>query len=164
MWRRLAAASTLIALVCGVAGLVTVKTATAQHRTATAACSSGIVFGAIPTWARSGFSGTPKMHYALGHGHSIVGLLFAYPLSSPPARREDNKILWISQKPDTSGAALHIKAVRMIGTRQVGTPVRRVVAHGPGPSIINLPKSGCWRFALAWAGKQDMLDLRYIAG
>lgn len=162
--RRLAAAFTLIAVASGIAGLVAVKAATARHQTSLAACSSGSTFGALPTWARSGFSGTPKMHYVLGHAHSIAGLLFAYPLSSPPPKGQDNKILWVSQKPDTSGAALHIKAVRMIGTRQVGTPFRRTVAHGPGPSTINLPKSGCWRFTLAWAGKQDTLDLRYMAG
>lgn len=151
-------------LACSVSGAVAVKAGTVQHQAATSSCSSGATFGAIPVWARSGFSGSAKMHYVLGHGHTIAGLLFAYPLSSPPPTGEDNKILWVSRQPDTSGASLHIKAVRMIGTRPVGTAVRRTIAHGPGPSIINLPESGCWRFTLSWAGKQDTLDLRYLAG
>jgi hypothetical protein len=160
--RRPAAASIFI-VGCIFASFVVVNSATARQQAATA-CSSSITFGAIPTWARSGFSGSQKMHYVLGRRRSIAGLLFAYPLSSPPSQGEDNKILWVSKRPDASGAALHIEAVRMIGTREVGKRVQRVVAHGPGPSIINLPHAGCWRFTLAWAGKQDTLDLRYLAG
>src|SRR5690242_1039812 len=150
-------ASAVAALACVVGGAQGVKAAS------TSSCSSGATFGSIPVWARSGFSGSTKMHYVLGRGHSIVGLLFAYPLSSPTPAGMENKILWVSRQPDTSGANLHITAVRMIGARLIGTPVRWNVLHGPGPSIVDLPEAGCWRFTLSWAGKHDTLDLRYIA-
>ena len=39
----------------------------------------------------------------------------------------------------------------------------RTVAGGPGPSIINLPASGCWRLTLRWSGRADSLDLAYAA-
>jgi hypothetical protein len=143
-------------------GLVAVKAALA-HSHVTVPCAPRVTFGVIPRWARSGFSGSPKMRYALGRDHEIAGLLFAYPLESPPPPGQDNKILWVARHPDTSGADLHIHAVRMVGARPVGAPVRQVVARGPGPSIINLPKPGCWRFTLSWAGNVDALDLRYVA-
>jgi len=34
---------------------------------------------------------------------------------------------------------------------------------GPGPSIINLPVAGCWRFRLRWSGRTDTIDLRFVA-
>jgi hypothetical protein len=39
--------------------------------------------------------------------------------------------------------------------------VSRTVLGGPGPSIINLPASGCWRLTLRWSGRVDSLDLDY---
>jgi hypothetical protein len=33
---------------------------------------------------------------------------------------------------------------------------------GPGPSIIDLPRAGCWRFTLHWARSVDELDLAYV--
>ena len=160
---RLAIAGGVIGLVCTFGGNAGVGAATARHEAADA-CASGITYGVIPVWARSGFTGTPKMHYVLGHGRKVVGLVFAYPLSSPPPPGQGNKILWVAHTPDASGAALHLKAVRMLGTRTVGASVRRVVAGGPGPSILNLPKPGCWRLTLSWAATQDTLDVRYLAG
>jgi hypothetical protein len=59
----------------------------------------------------------------------------------------------------------------MQGATSVGTPVARRVPGGPGPSIIDLPAAGCWRFTLTWRpegatapGKTvtDTLDLRYV--
>jgi hypothetical protein len=40
-------------------------------------------------------------------------------------------------------------------------PVRRTVAGGPGPSIVDLPAAGCWRLALTWSGHTDTMDLVY---
>jgi len=44
------------------------------------------------------------------------------------------------------------------------------VGGGPGPSIIDLPATGCWRFTLTWStfglssgpSFRDTLDLRYV--
>jgi len=37
------------------------------------------------------------------------------------------------------------------------------VPGGPGPSIIDLPVSGCWTLHLRWPGYADELKLRYVA-
>jgi hypothetical protein len=72
-----------------------------------------------------------------------------------------NKILWAARR--ANGTALWIRARRMAGSDRVGAPVSRVIAGGPGPSIVNLPAPGCWRLTLRWAGETDTLDLEYVA-
>jgi len=47
----------------------------------------------------------------------------------------------------------------MDGVRKVGPQVARRVGGGPGPSIINLPATGCWPFTLRWSDHTDRLDL-----
>jgi hypothetical protein len=126
------------------------------------ACASHVSFGVIPAWARAGFSEPkPSMPYAIGRRGRIAGLIFGYPLSSPPDARRANKILWVERQPSNAPTALRIHAQRMHGVVAVGKPVPRVVTGGPGPSIINLPAPGCWRFTLTWSGRSDTLDLVY---
>jgi hypothetical protein len=162
MWGRLAIAGAVAGFGFGVGGFVAVRAAsTANH--AAEPCAARVTLDVIPRWARSGFSGSVRMPYALGREKEIVGLLFAYPLKSPPPPGQGNKILWVARRPEKSRANLRIQAVRMVGSRPVGAAVRRVVAGGVGPSIINLPRPGCWRFTLSWAQGQDTLDLRYLA-
>jgi hypothetical protein len=98
--------------------------------------------------------------HVLGRSGAIVAILFATPLESPPATDHNNKILWVTRKQFDFGD-MQIRAQRMRGTARVGAPVTRRVAGGPGPSTINLPASGCWRFTLAWKSGRDTLDLRY---
>jgi hypothetical protein len=95
----------------------------------------------------------------LGRSGRIVAILFAYSLISPPPRNHNNKILWVARR--ANGTALRIRAQRMIRSIRVGALVSRVIAGGPGPSIINLPEPECWRLTLRWAGQTDALDLRY---
>ena len=82
---------------------------------------------------------------------NILAILWADPLLSPPAKNHNNKILWVSRVSTVPGSDLRITAQRMIGTTAVGTPAYRSVMGGPGPSIINLPASGCWQFQLRWS-------------
>jgi len=51
----------------------------------------------------------------------------------------------------------------MEGPQLVGPTVERVIAAGPGPSIVDLPQAGCWRLRLTWSGAIDTLDLVYRA-
>ena len=126
-----------------------------------APCAPHVVDGVIPSWAQAGFSPpNPTMHYALGSSGHIVALLWAFPLESPPPATHSNKILWVSRLPN-SGSALLISAQQMVGSRPVGRLVHRQIMGGPGPSIINLPTVGCWRFSLRWSGHSDHLDLDY---
>jgi len=153
----------LVALPGLLAALCADLPASAAQRTATP-CAAGIDRGVLPVWARTGFSdAAPRVAHVVGRSGDIVAILFALPLSSPPAQTHGNKILWVSRRSAVSGSPLHIRAQRMSGGRPVGKPVSRTVAGGPGPSIIDLPAAGCWRMALNWSGRSDSLDLRYAA-
>ena len=88
------------------------------------------------------------------HGE-IVAVVFGYPFHAPPLADRGNKILWVART--SSGAALKIHAT-LNGSRPA---VDREVAGGPGPSIIDLPRAGCWTFKLSWSGYQDGLAIPY---
>jgi hypothetical protein len=110
--------------------------------------------GVLPEWARTGFSDPrPRMPHVLGDDGRIVAIIFGDPLVAPPGERA-NKILWVPRTPLQRYGALRISARR--GDRVV----RRTVAGGPGPSIVDLPQ-GCWHLTLRWADEADSLVLRY---
>lgn len=126
-------------------------------------CDARVAFGVLPAWARAGFSDPrPRIAHVVGRDGRIAAILFGYPLLSPPARAHANKILWVAQA-TTQSSTLRISAQRMDGIHTLGRPVVRLVGGGPGPSIINLPAAGCWRFTLRWSGRTDSLDLDYGA-
>jgi hypothetical protein len=133
-----------------------------DHPATVLACRSEVRIGVLPVWTRAGFSqARPRMRYELGASGRIAAIPFG-PLTAPPTASHANKILWVSHvSPTAPGVSLRILAQRMTGVRQDGTPVVRVVSGGPGPSIINLPSPGCWRFTLRWSGWTDQLDLQY---
>ena len=134
----------------------------ARSATPTTPCAPHAVVGAIPSWAQGGFSQpNPSMPYELGASGHIVALLWAFPLQSPPPVTHTNKILWVSHVP-VNGSPLLISAQRMVGSHPIGRAVLKQVPGGPGPSIIDLPAPGCWRFALHWSGHVDSLDLNYV--
>lgn len=147
--------------------ILLVSAGVSQAATTTAsACRSDVHISVVPPWARTGFSAAkPRMPYALGKSGNIVAILWAShnALVSPPLKDRNNKILWVARAPLPEGkvTTFYIRAQRMVGTHDVGTPVSRRVQGGPGPSIINLPAAGCWRLALHWAGLSDSLDVRY---
>ena len=150
-----AALSALVLAGCGSSG---------RHPNRVAACASEVRTGVLPQWARAGFSDPrPRMPYEVGRGGDIAALVWGFPLLSPPPRTHNNKILWVSRVTTRPSSNLRIAAQRMQGTRPIGTPVSRTVNGGPGPSIIDLPKSGCWRLTLRWSGRVDSLDLDCVA-
>jgi hypothetical protein len=57
------------------------------------------------------------------------------------------------------GDRLTVKA-SLAGTHEVAT---RSIAGGPGPSLVDMPKPGCWKFSLSWPGHSDSLDIEYLA-
>ncbi|MGA9762685.1 MAG: hypothetical protein WBQ14_09700 [Gaiellaceae bacterium] len=133
-------------------------------RVTTRACNPHVLRGTLPVWARGGFH-PPTQHvpHVVGASGKITAILFAYPLRSPPPRDHRNKILWVARVTPNLGADLLISAQRMTGQTKVGSPVERTVKGGPGPSIINLPAAGCWRFSLRWGSASDSVDLAYVA-
>lgn len=156
--RRALPAAALCVLVLGGCG------GSEHARSRVSACASQVETAVLPQWARGGFSDPkPTMPYELGRAGDIAALVWSFPLLSPPPRTHSNKILWVSRVQTRPGSNLRIAAQRMQGSRPVGTPVSRTVFGGPGPSIINLPASGCWRLTLRWSGRLDSLDLDYAA-
>ena len=101
------------------------------------------------------------MPHVLGEAGNIVAILWARrdALHSPPLQDRSNKILWVSRIPLTGPDPLVIKAT-LAGSARTATVS---VPGGPGPSIIDLPKSGCWTLHLSWSGHTDELKLRYVA-
>ena len=123
-----------------------------------ATCVANVPSRLLPQWARGGFSeAEPRMPYVLGTRGDIAAILFGNPLAAPPRRDLSNKILWVSRVSAASGDPLIVDA-RLDGSQ---TTVRRTVPGGPGPSIIDLPQSGCWHLTLTWSQHTDTLDLRY---
>jgi len=151
----------VLALAVG-ATMVAAAPGTSSSRLPAIPCEAQVQMGALPTWARGGFS-DPRIPHVVGRSQRIVAILFGYPLRSPPRRQRRNKILWVPRRtPDAS--PLWIRARRMSGYTPIGSPVNRKVSGGPGPSIINLPTPGCWRLRVRWSGRADSLDLRYRQG
>jgi hypothetical protein len=129
-----------------------------------APCAAAVHHDVLPVWMRAGFSGgKPRIPYVLGKRGAIGGVLFGFPLDAPPAEHKNNKILWVPRRPSTSVAALWIKLQQMYGSKPVGSPVRRIIPTGPGPSYVDAPSVGCWRLTLSWSGRRDTLDLVYVA-
>ena len=165
-----AAVSSVVVIAIGVSAIVVLSHAhraglpAARQGPGTGAplvCRPQVRDGVLPAWARGGFSSPrPRMPYALGVSGRIVAIIWG-PLDSPPAPDVNNKILWVSRVSSSPGRGLSIEAQRMVGSKRLGAPVNRTVAGGPGPSIINLPSPGCWRFTLHWSGWTDHIDIRY---
>jgi hypothetical protein len=170
-WSRFApltAATAVLVVVAGVA-LITVDIGSVQTRAASprpavgnappiASCTAEVPSRVLPQWARRGFTDAePRMPYVLGADGDIAAILFGSPLAAPPRRDLSNKILWVSRVPSDAADPLVVEA-RLDGSETV---VTRTVAGGPGPSIIDLPDSGCWHLTLRWSGHTDTLDLRY---
>jgi hypothetical protein len=108
-------------------------------------------------WARSGFTPPDQsVPYVLGTKDQIVGVLFGYPLRSPPRPDRANKILWVSRS-TAQRDPLKIQATLTGSTRRTS----RQVYGGPGPSIIDMPSAGCWIFRLSWSGRTDTVAVPY---
>jgi len=155
----------------GAAAAVVVVVLTAGCTAATPApapppCASEVRRDVLPEWARAGFSepSPSGIPYVLGDRGSILGVIFGHPLTAPPASEgRANKILWVANpaadpSPDAAApSGMRIDA-RLAGSTEV---VRQEVPGGPGPSIVDLPRPGCWQLTLTWSNHTDTLDLRY---
>ena len=110
-------------------------------------------------WARGGFTGDgSSFRHVEGLRGEAVGVVFGYPLTSPPRPSRANKILWVAQT--RTAGRLTIEA-QLGGS---GPVVTRDVGFGGGQSVIDLPKPGCWRMTLRWDDRRtDTVDLPYVA-
>ncbi len=130
-----------------------------------AGCQVNVPSRVLPTWARTGFSDPqPRAPYVLGQRGDIIAILFGQPLTAPPAGDHNNKILWVSGPQIDGTTTTAPPDLRIVATLADGTEtVTRTVAGGPGPSIVDLPRAGCWHLTLRWSGHTDSLDLAYAA-
>jgi hypothetical protein len=121
-------------------------------------CATSVRTGPLPEWARGGFTGDgSSFRHVEGLHGLVVGVLFGYPLSSPPRPDRANKILWVARQP--------VEARLTISARRDGSgpPVEREVGFGGGQSIVDLPSAGCWRLTLTWGDHlTDVVDLPYV--
>jgi hypothetical protein len=86
----------------------------------------------------------------------VIAVPLGWPLRDKQPEGRANKVLWIANI--GGGGPLVIQARREADT----DTVRREVAGGPGPSIIDLPGKGCWQLDLSWPGGEDRVYLRYL--
>ncbi|MDH6464698.1 hypothetical protein M2302_004899 [Micromonospora sp. A200] len=129
---------------------------------AASGCGSPVETGVLPDWADAGFSGEARIPHVFGAKGEIVAVLFGHPLALRRDEGPTNKILWVAKlaatSPDPASPATLAITATLDGT---DTRVTREVAGGPGPSIIDLPRAGCWHLELHWSGHTDTMDLVY---
>ena len=104
-----------------------------------------------PLWAQGGWnhvSGTPwGVPWALGSGGQAVAFVFAGQLvagSSPRVDGTNNKVLWVAKGSVTNFV---VEGIPPGGTQPV-------VSVNGGPSIVDVPSAGCWKFRLTWGASQ----------
>ncbi|WP_410809038.1 hypothetical protein [Micromonospora sp. 067-2] len=156
------ATPTGVAATAGAATSAAVAAGAATTAGAATGCGSRVETGPLPEWANAGFSGDAGTPHVLGARGEIVAVLFSHPLAQVRQDGSTNKILWVSRpatspSDSTSSANLTITAT-LDGT---DTKASREVVGGPGPSIIDMPRAGCWHLELRWAGHTDTIDLVY---
>ncbi len=130
---------------------------TALATTPDAKCAYAPSKGALPTWARSGFSPPyDSWPYVTSKSGHIVGVLFGAPLhaGTPAATQAQNKILWVPDEP--SAGELTVEG-HLVGTN-TNVDIGDISF---GPSYVNVPLAGCWRFTLHWIGGTDSIDIVY---
>lgn len=125
-------------------------------------CGSPIATDALPDWADAGFRGDARVPHVFGAGGEIVAVLFGNPLRVTRVDGSANKILWVARTESTPADATASTDLTITATLDGSdTRVTREVAGGPGPSIVDLPRAGCWHLDLRWSGGQDTMDLVY---
>lgn len=159
-WGRLLLGTVL--LLAGCAGAQRAAPAADGDSTTPTGCAARVETGALPDWADEGFHGDSRMPHVFGARGEIVAVLFGHPLAQVRPDASSNKILWVARPATTSPAAGASTTLEIIATLDgTDTTVTHEVAGGPGPSIIDLPRAGCWHLDLRWAGRTDTMDLVY---
>jgi hypothetical protein len=104
-----------------------------------------------PVWAQGGWNvakGQPwAVPWALGSGGQAVAFLFARQLVagvSPRVDGTDNKVLWVAKGGYSNFV---VEGIPPGGTQAL------VTVNG-GPSIVDAPSAGCWKFQLTWGPAQ----------
>lgn len=164
-WSRLLLGSVVLLAGCTTTGRSATPVSaptTAAAASAATGCGSRVETGPLPDWADAGFSVDARIPHVFGSKGEIVAVLFGYPLAQARDDGSNNKILWVS-RPATTSSDTRSSATLAIDATLDGTDTRvtREVTGGPGPSIIDMPRAGCWHLELRWSGRTDTMDLVY---
>lgn len=128
---------------------------------------ASIHHGPPPGWTAAAWANSsPGLHipYALASGNAAAAFFFAPALRAGHPTNPTNKILWIVRYP-RDGTPLELDA----RSATAGTPTVRLrfpANSSPGeiyPSIVDLPRPGCWTLALHWATHMATLDVQVHA-
>jgi hypothetical protein len=125
---------------------------TAKPQVLAGGCAGTVVTQADPpAWALGGFAQATGTRWTLpwapGTGGDAVAFLFARQLvagASPRVDGTNNKVLWVA-KGNPSNFVVE-------GTPPGGT--LPVVTVNGGPSIVDAPSPGCWKFRLSWGSSR----------
>jgi hypothetical protein len=119
---------------------------------------SAVTKDALPAWARTGFRGDGSgVPHVFSEHADLIAVLFDYPPVASADPNVANKILWVSRLPQQPMQPLTVKAA-LDGAK---ISVVREITGGPGPSMVNLPKAGCWHLTLSWSGHTDAMVLKF---
>jgi hypothetical protein len=114
-----------------------------------------------PEWTAD--AGVGPASYVLSHEENLVGILFADPLrGGPDMTNPSNKILWIVREP-RHGTPLRL-TLRAMDGQGPAVETEEPANSSPGeiyPSIVDVPRPGCWSVTAAWAGQKATLELLY---
>jgi hypothetical protein len=123
------------------------------------ACAGTVLTEAEPpVWAQGGWShvkGTPwPVPWAMAKPGDAVAFMFAGELvagSSPRSNGSSNKVLWVMEDP-----LAFVVEGRPLGQAQP------VVTVAGGPSIVDVPTSGCWTFDLIQGTRTSVVNLQVL--
>ncbi len=123
-----------------------------------------VLNGGIPTWLdEAGAHNNPGgLPYVLASPAHAAGFLFGYPLSASRRQGPSNKILWVVGLP-RNGSSLEISG-HPLNALSPSVHVTQAANSSPGeiyPTIVDVPKVGCWHFDLVWSGNTTSVDLMY---
>lgn len=122
--------------------------------------------GAIPDWIDEAAGHNPPrgLPFVPAVPPIAAAFLFGHPLRAGHPKSSANKILWVVRG-DRKGMPLGIDG----HPRRSPAPtvhLSQPANAGPGgiyPSIVDVPKAGCWQFTLQWASGRAEIDLEYRA-
>jgi hypothetical protein len=124
--------------------------------------------GRLPQWTTPAFSdsspGPTPWPAAISDRGTVAAVVFGYPLRAGNPTGRMNKVLWIMKLPRL-GSPLRIEA-RPVGASRPLIRSTFPADSSPGeiyPSYIDVPRGGCWRLTLRWAGHEDSIDFNYHA-
>ncbi|MGK5441463.1 hypothetical protein ACSNN7_06485 [Micromonospora sp. URMC 105] len=167
-WNRVLLGAAVLLAACTTTGRSATPAgapATTAPASATSGCGSRVETGVLPDWADAGFSGEARIPHVFGLKREILAVLFGHPLALRRGEGPANKILWVAKPAATSSGPAPPATLAITATLDgTDTRVTREVAGGPGPSIMDLPRAGCWHLELHWPGHTDTMDLVYAEG